>query len=194
MNNLFNNIRFGEDIESQADQMLLSDDEYLARSTPLKSMQEIKGQHRRHIVESLKMVELEACLNRAAKLIREELSSTVSTDECDMVLKELNECDNIFEEFTESLKNRDEKPVLLQEKCGFSNNTLTDIYKLAHHLVENKQYTETMDLLIFLIVLNPVISIFWRSLGLCLQEIDQREEAAAILKMADALNVEETNL
>lgn len=71
----------------------------------------------------------------------------------------------------------EEKLFLLQHAFGYSDNTLLHIYELAVDCIQNQKYKEATSLLYYLAILAPDIPGYWLGLGVCLQAINEDQEA-----------------
>lgn len=190
MNNRNLDINFGEDIESQADQWLWKEAEYIARATPLKSAAMIKNEHRSQIIEYLKMTELHHALDASIEFIKSELPSLISAEAYQNIEHTIRQCGDIFTQFIKNLKSNKSQtqPTLLYQQCALSTENLQDIYKLVVHFVETENFEGAKAISTLLITLDPYVPEFWNALGVCLQNLKEYENAIDVFDIAKILN------
>ncbi len=174
-------------IEAHVDDLLQDEGYYAALATPIKSAEVIKKQHRSELVEFLQMKDLASCLENAENLIRDHLPELISPEAFEKVRNEFDHSIEHMFEMTERLAKEGNKPVLLQELFGFSNDSLVQIYGLAEHLIKRKHYEDAVQILTFLTTLTPDIPSFWITFGICLQLLKEHEGAIALFDIVKML-------
>ncbi len=182
-------ILYNELVESEVDQFLEEDAFYQTFATPLKSASVIKQEHRKQMVEYLKMNDLRNRLTKAEQWIREQLPNVISPEEYEKVKNELDNSGKHFEDYAEAPHDEEsDKPVLLQQIFGISDSSLVLIYQLAHKFVADKQYENALDVLVFLVTLAPDSPAFWLALGVCMQALETHQDAIVMFDIAKTLN------
>lgn len=184
---------FNEIIDQKVDNLLQNDAYYQQMATPLKSAAILKQEHRRQLVEFLKMERLGSHLAHAEKLIQEHLPHLISHHKFEKVKKEMDHSAEHLVTYLQSIQESKEQEnnILFQDMCGVSDETLKEVYRLAEHFVKDKHYVDAQHILVWLIILAPDISGFWLALGICLQSQGIDNEAIEVFELAKKLNPDE---
>ncbi len=178
-------------VEKEVDTLLEKDAYYQLLSTPIKPASVIKQQHRRQLVEFFKLTDLHTQLDTAQSLILRGLPDLISAQDFSKVKNEIDESTEHFLSFVDMQDEEDEKPenpVLLQEMFGFSNETLLHVYDLGANLLEKGIIQDARVLFTFLTTLAPHVSSYWIGLGVCLQELNKKEDAIIAYGAANFLD------
>jgi tetratricopeptide (TPR) repeat protein len=177
-------------IDSEIDNLLETDETYQFQSTPLKTAEAIKADHRRQLKEELEQKELREHIVKAYDLIMNELPQRVSPAEFDQLKQEFNKSLDHFYEISQKPVEFIDQLSSFQEIYGISNESMVLIYSLAYTYLENQEFKNAESLLYFLLLLNPAISSFWFALGICLQNQGKDEESKIMFETAQALDSE----
>lgn len=176
-------------IESQVEELIQDHDYYQGLATPLKSSAICKQEHIRQLTEFFQFAEQRARLEHAQKLITDLMLPFVSPIEFNKIKEELDNSSSHFSHFMETKANEEaERPILIQEMLGLSDETLMHIYALGQDLVEKGQFQDALALLTFLTLLAPHVPSFWILEGVCFKNLNLHEEATAALSAAKFLN------
>ena len=179
-------VLFDELIAPQIDQLLEDDAFYEAFATKLKPQAAIKADHRRQIVEFLKIKDLRESFIKAEQLIREHLPKLISPGEYTNFTNEFDNSINYFIEKTHSA--HEEEPITLQKMFGLSNTNIFHIFELARNYTQNKQLEDAKNIFILLTMISPTTASFWLALGTCFQALGKDAEAIEIFQITKTLN------
>jgi hypothetical protein len=192
---------FKELAEIQADKLLHEDSYYEKLATPLKSAQALKAEERQQLCEYLQFKEIRLQLETAEKLIREHLKQCVSQEKYESAVKQFDDIPYTFQKNLEEYANKEtnsdsenEKPIFLQDLCGFTDDTLIDCYKVAQELVNKKEYENACAILVFLTLMAPYVSSYWFAHGLCKQVLNKHQEAIEAFLVSDVIQPENPDI
>lgn len=174
-------------LESQVESLLQEDDYYQYLATPLKSAAMCKQDHKAQLSEFFKFKEFNERMKRAQDLITNALPSFVTSEAFLKIKEELDNSSDYFNRFIESAEDLD-RPILLQEMFGLSDETLLQIYAFGRNLVEKKNFQDACAIFALLATLAPHVSSYWIAEGACMQGLNQHEEAIAAFNGAKLLN------
>lgn len=145
--------------------------EYYA--TPLKSAQTIRQEHREQMTQFLKFGELIEQFEKAGNLLKSHLPGRLTEVELSRIQGEIANASSRFLQFLP----QENKPILLQEVFGFSNETLLSLYSLASDLMEEGNYQDAYTVLVPLTTLAPHVASYWIAEGICLQQLGRHGDA-----------------
>lgn len=179
-------------IEGQVDALIQDEAHYQCYATPLKNAKTARQIHRDQLVDFFKLSDLRSYFEKGQNLVFTLMPNFVSPEN---FAKIKNEMDHSIQHFIgyiisspkENYANK-EKPVLLQEMFGLSNETLLQIYDLAGDLVNKANYSDALSLYIFLTILAPHVQNYWIAQGVCFQALDRHQEAVAVFNCAKVIN------
>lgn len=178
--------------DSEINAITSDDSVYDYHATSLKPAHVIKQQHIEQIQEFLKFRELIEQIGKSHDLLMYYLPGRVSNVEMTRINDEIAGINKHFMKFLLSLEGESsERPILLQEICGFSDETMLDIYSLALDLMNEGNYSVAFTLLVLISALAPHVPSYWIAEGICLQELNRHEEAITLfegLRLLDPRN------
>lgn len=180
------NTLLNELIESQVEELIQSDDFYQKLATPLKSASVIKQEHRQQLTEFLQFKEQIARLDQAQKLITDLMPSFIPPVEFDKIKQELDNSGAHFSDFMEKAEDSD-RPILLQEMFGLSDETLMHVFALGKDLIEKGHFQDACSLFAFLTTLAPHVPSYWILEGVCFENLNLHEETKAAFTAANFL-------
>lgn len=176
-------------IETEVESLIQDDDYYQYLATPLKPAAVCKQAHRNQLTEFLQFKEYRERLERAEDLITNMMPAFVSVDDYAKIKEEMDNSSDYFSRFMESASQEpSDKPILLQEMLGLSDETLLHIYAFGRDLVEKGNTKDALALFAFLTLLAPHVASYWISEGVCMQDLNLHEEAIAAFNGAKFLN------
>lgn len=183
------NSKLDELIETQVENLIQDDDYYQALATPLKPAAIVKKEHREQLTEFFNFKEQRARFEQAQALITDLMPSFASPEAFAKVKEELNNSTAYFSHFIKSSEaESSDRPILLQEMFGLSDETLLHIYAFGRDLVGKGQFQDALALFALLTTLAPHVPSYWISEGLCFQKLNLHEEALAAFSAAKFLN------
>lgn len=176
-------------VESQVETLVQEDSYYQPLATSLKPPSAFRKQHREQLMDFFKFAELRAQLEEAPKIILELMPSLVTPEEFDKIKEELNKSSDHFLRAGLSMHDDpSEKPILFQELFGLSDDTLIHVYDLGVDLVKKSNYKDGNSLFAFLTTMAPHVASYWISQGVCLQALNEHEDAIAMFSSAKFLS------
>lgn len=78
----------------------------------------------------------------------------------------------------------------IQEIIEFSDETMAEFYKAAHHLFDNRRFLDAANAFLFLVTLNPHVHEYWLGLGMSAQMCKEYEAAVDAYEMAAICEIE----
>jgi tetratricopeptide (TPR) repeat protein len=176
-------------IETIAEELLQDDDYYQCLATPLKSAALYKQAHRNQLIELFQFKKQNERIIHALDLITNMMPSFTSADGYAKVKEEMDNSSAYFSRFMESAgAEPSDKPILLQEMLGLSDETLLHIYAFGRALVEKGNTQDACALFTLLTILAPHVESYWISQGVCMQDSGLHEEAIAAFNAAKFLD------
>lgn len=175
-------------IESQVDELIQDDEYYQGFATQLKSAESVKQGHIKQLAEFFKFQEYHTRLEHAQRLITDLMPAYVSVDAFAKIKQELENSGTHLSQFIESEQKSSERPILLQEMFGLSDETLIHIYAFGRGLVEKNNMEDACALFVLLSTLAPHVPSYWISEGICMQELGLHEQAIIAFSSAKFLS------
>lgn len=181
-------VLFIEDIVKQEVETFIPDESYYKMfATPLKPPSAFRNAHREKLIDFFKFEELQEQLEEAPKIILNLMPTFVPVDDFTKIKDELNKSINHFIRIAISMGESSEKPPILQELFGISDESLVHIYELGIDLVKQNNHKDANALFVFLTTMTPYVPSFWIAQGACLQALDRHEDAVEMFKTAKLL-------
>lgn len=174
-------------IENQVNDLIENDDYYLGLATPLKSASILKEEHRHKLTDFFQFKEQIARLEQAQMLITDLMPLSVSPLEFTKIMEEINNSGQHFNTFMKNTGVSD-KPILLQEMLGLSDETLLHIYALGKDLVEKDNFQDAGSIFTLLTTLAPHVQSYWILEGVCFEKLNLHEESQAAFSAAKLLS------
>lgn len=182
MNNT--HLPFDQILESHLGLFFQNDSDYEYFATSLKPAKVIKQEHVNQIKEFFKLSELQTEFDKATALILNLIPDP-------KIKEEFANCETHFLESLESIGDTGNKPLILQEMFGFSDETLIKIYTFVTQLIEKSNFKDAFTLLVFLTTLAPFVPSYWLAEGICLQELKRHAEAVEVFNGVKLLNAKD---
>ncbi len=181
-------VLFIDDIVKLEIETLIPDEShYKMFATPLKPPSAFRSAHKDKLVDFFKFEELQEQLEAAPKIVLNLMPNYLSNEDFTKIKTELNKSINQFILIAISMDQNSEKPPILQELFGISDDSLVRIYELGIDLVKKNSFKEANSLFVFLTTMTPYVPSFWIAQGVCLQALERHEDAVEILKTAKLL-------
>lgn len=174
-------------IGSEIEGLLENDETYQYQSTPLKTAEAIKEDHKHKIREELEQKELRRHITQAYDLIMQRLPQMISPTEFDQLKEEFTKSADYFYEISQKPPEFIDQVGSLQDCYGISDVSMMLMYSLAYTCLKNQEFSNAESILYFLTLLNPAISIFWIGLGISLQN-QGKEESKIMFETAQILD------
>lgn len=174
-------------VKMEVETFIPDESHYKMFATPLKPPSAFRNAHREKLVDFFKFEELQEQLEEAPKIILNLMPSYLPIDDFTKIKNELNKSINHFILIAISMGESAEKPPILQELFGISNDSLVYIYELGIELVKKNNHKDASALFVFLTTMTPYVPSFWIAQGVCLQVLNRHEDAIEIFKTAKLL-------
>jgi tetratricopeptide (TPR) repeat protein len=174
-------------VKSEVESFIPDESYYKMFATPLKPPSAYRNAHRDNLMDFFKFEEMHEQLEEAPKIILHLMPNYLSEEEFNKIKNELNKSINQFILIAISMGETSEKPIVLQEFFGITNDSLLRIYELGVDLVKKDNYKDAVALFVFLTTMTPYVPSFWIAQGVCLQAMDRHEDAIEVFKNAKIL-------
>lgn len=176
-----------EIVKLEVETFLPDESTYKMFGTPLKPPSAFRNAHRDKLVDFFKFEEFQEQLDEAPKIILNLMPNYLSSEDFSKIKNELNKSINQFILIAISMDPTGEKPVVLRELFGISNDSLVFIYELGIDQMKKNNCKDANALFVFLTTMTPFVPSFWIAQGACLQVLDRHEDAIESFKFAKQL-------
>lgn len=174
-------------VKSQIEAFIPDESHYKMFATPLKPPSAFRQAHRDNLMDFFKFEELQEQLDEAPKIILNLMPNYLSSEDFNRIKNELNKSIHHFILVAISMSETSEKPILLKDLFGITDDSLMRIYELGVDLVKKNNYKDGNILFVFLTTMTPYVPSFWIAQGVCLQALNRHEDAIEIFKTAKLL-------
>lgn len=174
-------------VKSQVEAIIPDESQYQMFATPLKPPSAFRKAHQENLMDFFKFEELHEQLEQAPKIILSLMPNYLPSEEFNKIKSELDKSINQFILVAISMSETSDKPILLQELFGITDDSLLKIYELGVDLVKKNNYKDGIALFVFLTTMSPYVPSFWIAQGVCLQALNSHEDAIELFKNAKIL-------
>lgn len=174
-------------VKSKVESFVPDESYYKMFATPLKPPSACRKSHQDSLMDFFKFEELQEQLEEAPKIILNLMPSYLPPEDFNRIKEELNKSIHHFILVAISMEESSDKPIMLQELFGITDDSLMHIYELGVDLVKKNNYRDANVLFVFLTTMVPYVPSFWIAHGICLQALDRHEEALEVFKTAKLL-------
>ena len=167
--------------------LLESDDYYASLTTPLKTVDQVKAEHKHQIDKALRFKDFEQRMNEGVDTLIHRLPKIVSKEAWEQLIEEFANADEHMINAAQYIDVEEDESVVLQELMGISNGNMGIIYALGRQLLEEKDYPQAVAIFSLLNYLNPLVPEYALGSGLSLFLAGKYDEALKTLHFAEIL-------
>lgn len=176
-------------INQTADSLLEENSYYEKMANPLKSAEQFKAEHRKHLQEFLQFKDFKEKMNQGVDVVLERLPQMITANEWTQFKEDfarsIGRERHIASSFTEQIEQG--QSTTFQNLMGISSHNMNHLYNLDRKLVEEKHFNQALAIFTMLTYLNPQVPEYWIGQAICLYSMAKYEEALAILQLAKVL-------